>query len=367
MQVPFLDLKAINDPIRMELEAAFHESLDESHYLFGKSVTAFENAFADKIGVANCVSVGNCTDALFITLKMLGIQPGDEVIVPAMTWISDASVVSQLGAKPVFVDVDEHGLIDLDLIEGAISLKTKAIIPVHLYGQMVAMPKLMNLANRHGLKVIEDCAQSHFAKLPSGMAGSFGDAAVFSFYPSKNLGALGDGGCISAKDDSLALACRKFANHGGIGKDSHEFIGINSRMDTIQAAVLLRKLDHIDAWTLARRELAAYYHESLNGLSEIALPNAEAGESHVFHIYEIRSPRRNDLKAYLEANGIQTQIHYPKAVPFTDAYKQLEHQHTEFPRAFLQQEQTLSLPLYPRMPKDHQDKVIEGIKAFISI
>ncbi|MFY0591598.1 DegT/DnrJ/EryC1/StrS family aminotransferase [Roseivirga sp.] len=354
----------MNDPLRQALEEVYKEVLNDSYFLFGRQMYAFEAAFAAKTGVSHCVAVGNCTDALFITLKMMGIQPGDEVIVPAMTWISDAAAVSQLGAIPVFVDVDDQGLIDLNLIEAAISPKTKFIIPVHLYGQMVDMPKLMFLAQQHSLFVIEDCAQSHFATLATGKAGSFGHAGVFSFYPSKNLGALGDGGCISTNNKTLALACRKFANHGGIDKDSHEFVGLNSRMDTIQAAVLLEKLNHIDQWTNERRRLATYYTNALDGLKEFRLPKDIHDNSHVFHIYEVRSKRRNSLKSFLEEKGIQTQVHYPKAIPFTNAYRHLGSEEADFPKAYQHQEETLSLPLYPGMPKAHRDYVIEQVKAF---
>lgn len=364
MQVPFLDLKAINEPLRSELDKLYQQVLDESCFVFGKKVKEFEKAFAQKCNVDHCVGLGNCTDALYIALKMLGVVPGDEVIVPAMTWVADAAVVSQLGATPVFVDVDDNGLMNLDLVESHISHKTKAIIPVHLYGQMVDMPRLMNLANGYNLKVVEDCAQSHFASLDGKAAGSYGDAAVFSFYPTKNLGALGDAGCMVTNNEDLALACRKYANHGGVNKNSHEFVGVNSRMDTLQAAVLLLKLSYIDQWNAERQHMASKYVDELSGIGNLSLPNVEHSEGHVFHIFVIQTDRRDRLKAFLAEKGIQTQIHYPKAVPFTQAYTHLEFRREDFPKAFQLQEKGLSLPIYPGLPNKHHKHVTESIKDF---
>lgn len=364
MQVPFLDLKEINDPLRGELDKLYQQVLDESCFVFGKQVNQFETAFAQKCNVEHGIGLGNCTDALYIVLKMMGISSGDEVIVPAMTWISDAAVVSQLGATPVFVDVDANGLLNLDLVETHITPNTKAIIPVHLYGQMVDMPRLMNLANGYGLKVIEDCAQAHFASIDGEIAGSFGDASVFSFYPSKNLGALGDAGCIVTNNEDLALACRKYANHGGVGKDTHEFVGVNSRMDTLQAAVLCLKLNYIDQWNEDRQRIALKYITELADIDELLLPKFEQREAHVYHIFAIQTEKRNALKSYLEEKGIQTQIHYPKAVPFTEAYAHLEFKSADFPKAYQLQEKGLSLPIYPGLSIKAQELVIASIKSF---
>ena len=364
MQVPFLDLKAINHPLRGELDKLYQQVLDESCFVFGQQVKAFETAFAQKCNVDYCVGLGNCTDALFITLKMLGIGPDDEVLVPAMTWIADTAVVTQLGATPVFVDVDKDGLMNIDLVESLVSPKTKAIIPVHLYGKMIDMPRLMNLANRHDLKVIEDCAQSHFASIDGKPAGSFGDAAVFSFYPTKNLGALGDAGCMVTNNENLALACRKFANHGGIEKDTHEFVGVNSRMDTLQAAVLLLKLDHIDRWNGERQKIASRYTAGLSDIKSLHIPKASQGGGHVFHIYAIQMDKRDRLKTFLAEKGIQTQIHYPKAVPYTEAYSHLDYKRDDFPKAYYIQETSLSLPVYPGLSEAQQECVIEAIRGF---
>lgn len=365
MQVPFLDLRAINEPIRSELEAVYAQVLDESHFIYGRQVSGFESAFADKCGVKHCIATGNCTDALYITLSMLGIKPGDEVLIPAMTWITDAEVVTQLGATPVFIDVDEHSFtIDTSKIESSITDKTRAIIPVHLYGRICDMPAIISIAEKHDLMVVEDCAQSHFASVKGKVAGSFGRAGVFSFYPTKNLGALGDAGCIITNDDELALACRKFANHGATDKNSHEFPGINSRMDTLQAAILNVKLEHIDRWNDERNRLASVYTHALSEIEELTLPSAFPEGAHVFHIYAIATKRRDKLKVFLKEEGVLSEIHYPKAVPFTRAYAHMNFRSGDFPVSYLLQNEQLSLPLYPGMTEEMQSHVIKTIKSF---
>lgn len=365
MRVPFLNLKAIHKPIEPELKQVFNQVLDESYFLHGRQVTEFEKAFSAKLGLQHCLGVGNCTDALSIVLKMMGIGEGDEVIVPAMTWITDAEVVSNLGAKPVFVDVDPLTFtLDVSKIEAAITAKTKAIIPVHLYGQMADMNAILELAEEHQLKVVEDCAQSHFATQNGKFAGSFGHAAVFSFYPTKNLGALGDAGAIVTNNKSLYEACRKLANHGALDKHSHEFPGMNSRLDTLQAAILKLKLNYIDTWNEERRKLAHHYSEALNGIDGLVLPVTAEGNEHVFHIYNVLTPERDELKAFLHEEGIQTQIHYPKALPFTKAYAYLNSRPSDFPVAYKLQQEGISLPLYPGMEENQQAFVIEKIRNF---
>lgn len=365
MRVPYLDLKAIHEPMEEELHRCFFEVMDESYFLHGRQVTEFERAFAEKLGVRHSLGTANCTDSLLIALKMLGIGEGDEVIVPAMTWITDAEVVSNLGATPVFVDIDPvtHTL-DSSKIEEAISPKTKAIIPVHLYGQMADMVAICDIAKKYDLKVIEDCAQAHFAAQSGKYAGAFGDVAVFSFYPTKNLGALGDSGAIVTNDKSLYQACRKMANHGALDKHSHEFPGMNSRMDTLQAAVLLLKLDYIDQWNEERRNLANIYTQELSDVEGICTPQLGAGNQHVFHVYNVLTSRRDELKHFLSEAGIQTQIHYPKALPFTQAYQNLVFSPDDFPQSYRLQNEGLSLPIYPGMEGEMQEYVIAKIKEF---
>ncbi len=346
MDVPFLDLTRTHQSMQDELERIFKRVLNQSYFVYGRDVTRFEELFSLEHQVEHCVAVGNCTDALELTLKAFGIRKGDEVIVPALTWISDAEVVSNLGAKPVFVDVTDQGLIDLAQIETKITKATKAIIPVHLYGQMADMVNIMELASEHRLKVIEDCAQAVYAKQHGQRAGTYGHAAVFSFYPTKNLGALGDAGCVLTNDEALAKTVRKLANHGAPDKHSHEFPGSNSRMDTLQAAILNSKLPWLSKWNEERKQIAAYYNEELNHLP-IKLPAIVPGNTHVFHLYQIQTDRRGGLKTHLKEQGIQTQIHYPAALPFTKAYEFLNHEFNEFPNAYRIQQQTLSLPMFP--------------------
>lgn len=368
MRVPYLDLKIIHKSLEKELQSIYSQVIDESYFVYGKQVTEFEKALAQKLNVQYCYSTGNCTDALFIVLKMLGIGSGDEVIVPAMTWITDAEVVSNLGAKPVFVDVDsETYCLDPKAFEEAITPRTKAVIPVHLYGQLADMDSISVIATRHGIKVVEDCAQAHFAEYKGKYAGSFGDAAVFSFYPTKNLGALGDAGAIVTDNKELYKACRKMANHGAADKHTHEFPGMNSRMDTLQAAILSMKLAYIDEWNHQRNEIANRYSEALSELRDLVLPKTTSGNTHVFHIYNVLTSKRDELKSFLNENGIQTQIHYPKAVPFTRAYSALGHQPSDFPVSYKLQEEGLSLPIFPGMTEVQQEYVIEKVKAFFSL
>ncbi|WP_420388083.1 DegT/DnrJ/EryC1/StrS family aminotransferase [Roseivirga sp.] len=368
MRVPYLDLKALHDPIQDELNAIFHQVLGESYFVYGQQVTDFEKAFARRLGIDHCLAVGNCTDALFITLKMMGIGEGDEVIVPAMTWITDAEVVSNLGAQPVFVDVDPQTYtLDVSQIEEKLTSRTKAIIPVHLYWQMADMMAIMEMAEVHDLKVIEDCAQSHFAQSHGRLAGTFGHAAVFSFYPTKNMGALGDAGCMVTHDERLYLDCRKWANHGAADKHSHEFPGGNSRMDTLQAAVLLLKLKYIDGWNKERVMLAERYGKSFSVLNDIETPKTDSENEHVFHVYNVLTKERDSLKKFLKEEGIQTQVHYPKALPFTKAYAYLGSKASDFPVAYRMQEEGLSLPIFPGMEKSQQDYVIEKVMRFYGI
>lgn len=363
MQVPFLDLKRSHQPIQDELEATFKRVLDDSYFVYDKDVTAFERAFSVAHESDTCISTGNCTDALQLTLQAMGIGAGDEVMVPAMTWITDAEVVSNLGAQPVFIDINEFGLIDVNQLQSNLSAKTRAIIPVHLYGQMADMSSIMHFAKANNLLVIEDCAQSVFAEQLDKRAGTYGHAAVFSFYPTKNLGALGDAGCVITKDTGLALKIRKLANHGAADKHSHEMPGSNSRMDTLQAAILNLKLPLLKKWNQERRKAASFYQNGLDGLPLI-LPRSVKGNIHIFHVYQVQTEQRDALKAFLKTAGVQTQIHYPQALPFTKAYASLEHKTSDFPAAYRLQNQTLSLPLFPGLTEDEQAYVVKSIHSF---
>jgi dTDP-4-amino-4,6-dideoxygalactose transaminase len=362
MKVPFLDLSRIHTPIQEDLNSVFHEELERSYFVYGQSVSDFEGDFADYLGVDYCVSTGNCTDALQLTLHAFGVGIGDEVILPAMTWITDAEVVSNLGAMPVFADVKADGNIDVSHIETLIGPHTKAIIAVHLYGKVCDVAALKALADEHDLVLIEDCAQASGAKYNGQSVGQFGDAAVFSFYPTKNLGALGDAGCMVTDDKSLGIKVRKLANHGAADKHSHEFPGSNSRMDSIQAAVLRLKLQLLRGWNQSRREAAEYYIAALSGIG-MHLP---AMDNHVFHVFSVLTEKRDELKSYLKDQGVQTQIHYPKALPFTQAYADFGFSLEDFPVAYRLQNESLSLPLFPGIREEELAYVVEQIKMFFN-
>lgn len=364
MQVPFVDLGAQYLAHKAEFDQAVQEVIESNSFVGGAFVEKFSRDFAGKYGVDHCVPCANGTDAIYIALRMLGIGAGDEVITTASSWIATSETITQAGAQPVFVDVDDCHLIDIDLIERAITERTRAIIPVHLYGQAVAMDRICEIAARHGLFVIEDCAQAHFAEWKNQRVGTFGNVAAFSFYPGKNLGAWGDAGAIITNDDGLALRCRMFANHGALKKHEHEMEGINSRLDGLQAAVLSVKLRYIDEWTSARQRVAAFYDEALNGIGDIIVPRVQLGARHVYHLYVVQTQSRDELKAHLEQRGVGVGIHYPTALPFLGAYRKLGFTANAFPRAASQQDRILSLPIYPEIEKKQTDYVVDLVRDF---
>jgi dTDP-4-amino-4,6-dideoxygalactose transaminase len=365
MKIPFVDLKSQYNSIKSEIDPAIADVLENTAYVGGERVSAFEEKFAQMYGVEHCVSCGNGTDALYITLKALGIGVGDEVITAANSFIASSEAISETGAKPVFVDIEEEYFnINPKLIEKKITDNTKAIIPVHIFGQSANIPKIKEICDNNGVYMVEDSAQSHFATLGEDKCGALGDVGTFSFYPGKNLGAYGDGGAIITNDGSLAEEMRMYANHGSIQKYKHEIEGINSRLDGIQAAVLNVKLDHILDWNKRRAENAAYYSEILSDIPEIATPKTRAGARHVFHLYVIRAVRRWDLLKFLSGSGIGVGIHYPTALPFLKAYKHLKHKPLDFPVAHKYSREILSLPMFPELTKDQMDYVAEKIREF---
>src|ERR1019366_6716052 len=310
----------------------------------GKYAKIFEEEFAAYLGVKCCIGCGNGTDALEILLKALGIGPGDEVIVPAHTWISTAESVTTAGATPVFVDTTPAlYTINAALIERHITDRTKAIIPVHLYGHPAEMDTIMAIANSHGLKVLEDCAQAHGATYKGRKVGTIGHAAAFSFFPGKNLGAYGDAGGMVTNDESVAQVARMIANHGRLGKHDHALEGRNSRLDGLNAAVLSAKLHHLEAWTEARRSLAAVYDEALER-EGVAVPLSLPDCKHVYHLYVVEVAGRDAVRDSLALRDIETGVHYPKALPFLKAYARFAHQQEEFPVAFESTSRILSLP-----------------------
>lgn len=364
MNIPFLDLKLQYHNLKSEIDNAIQDILETSNFIGGEPVKQFSEGFSNLYGIKNTIPLANGTDALFIAMKMLGIGSGDEVITTATSWISTSETITQTGATPVFVDIDDYYTIDVEKIEGAITKKTKAIIPVHLYGQMCDMEFIMNLARRYNLEVIEDCAQSHFSKINDKFAGLWGKCGTFSFYPGKNLGAYGDAGALISNDSEFSERCRIFASHGAPVKHHHIMEGINSRLDTLQAAILNVKLPHILEWTQNRINVAIRYIEGLSEISEIKLPKVRPDSEHTFHVFAIRVRNRDHLIQYLKENGIPTQIHYPFAMPFMEAYKHHHQIKSLFENARKHQEEELSLPIFPEMTNEQVDYVINTIKKY---
>lgn len=366
MKIPFVDLKTQYESLKAEMDAAMHSVIDRTAFIKGPEIKEFEEAYAKAYGVKHCIGVANGTDAIYIVLKMLGIGKGDEVITVANSWISTAETISQTGATPVFIDIDEFSTIDSSKIEAKITDKTKAVIPVHIYGQAADVKNIKQIAQKHNLYLIEDCAQSHFAELDGQKVGTFGDAATFSFYPGKNLGAYGDAGAIITNNDDLAEKFRMYANHGALQKHHHIMPGINSRLDTLQAAVLKVKLPHIQKWNSMRAENAAYYDKILKGIGDIVCPPKRADTKHVYHVYSIRTKKRDALMKQLKENNIGTAIHYPVPLAFMEAYKALGYKETDLPMVAKYQHEILSLPMYPELSEEMMDYVADIIRAFFS-
>jgi len=370
MKIPFVDLKAQYLSIEDEIHSAIKEVLDNAAFIKGESVEAFERNFASLVGAKHCIGVGNGTDALIISLKSIGVGLGDEVIVPANSFIATAEAVTAIGARVVFVDNNPITYnINIDEIEKKITSKTKAIIPVHLYGQMSDMDPICNIANKYNLKVIEDAAQSVLSEYQLKnkkwvKAGTLGSMATFSFFPGKNLGAYGDAGAIITNDDELATLARKYANHGRIAKYNHELEGYNSRLDELQAAILDVKLKYLQEWTEKRKEIASKYSTILSDNPGITLPFVGHRYHPVWHLYVIRAKNRNALQSYLKAQGISTGIHYPLALPNLQAYKYLGYTKKAFPVASQYQEELLSLPVYPEISTKEVEYVAYHIKSF---
>jgi dTDP-4-amino-4,6-dideoxygalactose transaminase len=363
MKIPFVDLHAQYLSIKQEIDEAMAAVIRETSFIRGPHVDKFEKEFADLVGVKHCVSCANGTDAIYIVMKGLGLKPDDEVITTAHSWISTSETITQAGGRVVFCDTDrETFTIDPSLIEAKITPRTVGIIPVHLYGQSADMDLIMEIAARHKLWVIEDCAQAHLAEYKGRQVGTFGRAATFSFYPGKNLGAMGDAGCLVTNDDKLAEWSALYARHGG--KGDHQIEGINSRLDGLQAAILSVKLPHLRKWTEERRRVAALYARALAGITQVETPRIAEGRSHVYHLYVIRCDRRDQLKKHLAEHGIPTVLNYPKALPFYPAYAYLGHKTEDFPDAYSNQSRILSLPIYPEMTAEQVATVASAIREF---
>ena len=365
MKIPFVDLKAQYESIKEEIWEAINKVISNSAFIGGSFLGQFETNFAKFCEVDNCVGVGNGTDAIFIALKTLEIGEGDEVITPANSFIATSEAISLTGARVIFCDVDENTYnIDTGLIEDKITEKTKAIVPVHLYGQPADMDKIMEIADKYGLLVVEDCAQAHGARYKGKRVGTFGVIGCFSFYPGKNLGAYGDGGAIVTNNKVLADKIRMYANHGRSEKYNHELEGVNSRLDGIQAAILSVKLKHLEEWNSKRNKNARIYNERLKNIENIITPVIPDDCDHVFHVYVIRLKERDRLKKFLADNNIFCGIHYPIALTNLKAYSYLEHNPEDFPVSSKLQNEILSLPMFPELTEEKIEYMVNKINLF---
>ena len=366
MKIRFADLYAQYQSIKPAIDGAVAQVIAESAFVRGAHVEKFEQAWAEALGVGHCVSCANGTDALYIAMRALGVNPGDEVVTTAHSWIATSEAITQAGGRVVFCDTDyDTFTLDTNLLEACITSRTVGIIPVHLYGQAVEMDPLLEIAKKHGLWVMEDCAQSHLASYKGRLTGTMGDVATFSFYPGKNLGAYGDAGAIVTNNARLAEWMATFSRHGG--KGDHVMEGINSRMDGLQAAILNVKMPHLPAWTGARRRVARRYDELLSGVGDIVIPKVAPEREHVYHLYVIRTEWRDQLRTHLAKAGIETVLNYPKALPFYPAYSYLGAQPCMFPVAYGNQSRILSLPIYPEMSDEMIVYVAGQIKSFFEV
>jgi dTDP-4-amino-4,6-dideoxygalactose transaminase len=369
MQIPFVDLKVQHEAIREELDREFRKVFEKTAFIMGPTLAEFEEAFARYCGVKHAIGVANGTDALLLALKAFGIGPGDEVITAVNTFIATAEAIVHAGATPVFVDCDPQTYtLDVSQVWAKISSRTKAIIPVHLYGQPADMDLIVELAKNRGLHVIEDAAQAHGATYRGRKAGSMGHVACFSFYPAKNLGAYGDAGAVVTNDDAIALTVRKLRDHGGVEKYRHDLVGYNSRLDTLQAAVLLVKLRYLDAWNRRRQENARLYDELLAEVPGVVTPKVLEGATHVYHLYVIRVERgsRDELQRFLRERGVHAGIHYPQPLHLTPALRFLGYTAGDFPIAERFASQILSLPMYPELTREQIEYVTTCIHEYMN-
>ena len=365
MEVSFLDLKSTYLELQSELDSAYARVMQSGWYILGSEIEAFEHKFATYCGTKHCIGVGNGLDALHLILQGYGIGEGDEIIVPANTYIATWLAVSYTGAAPVPVEPNKqtHN-IDPTKTEAAITRRTKGIMPVHLYGQPAEMDALNEIAQKHKLKVIEDAAQAHGAFYKGKRAGNLSDAAGFSFYPGKNLGAYGDAGAITTNDDDLADKLRILRNYGSRVKYLNEVKGFNSRLDPLQAALLRVKLRFLDRWNIKRQRIAETFSSALQNVGDLILPVTLTEVNHVYHLYVIRSVQRDALQKYLSEKGVTTLIHYPIPPHLQKAYKELNYHENDFPIAETIAKTCLSLPLYPNLTENEIDYVCQIVKAF---
>lgn len=365
IRVPFVDLAQVNVPLRDELLAEFSSVLEQGNFVGGSEVESFESAFAAYCGSARCVGTSSGLDALRLGLLAAGLEPGDEVIVPANTFIATFEAVVQAGGRPVAVDVSEVDYnLDVEAAAAAVTKRTTFLLPVHLYGQMADMRAVRRVAERHGLLILEDACQAHGAERDGLRAGSCGTAAAFSFYPTKNLGAAGDAGALVTDDDGIADLARALRQHGEVEKYRSVRPGYTARLDTLQALVLGCKLPLLDGWNRERAEAADFYDEVLAGVGDLRLPPRAAGSTPVWHLYVIRSSRRDELMAHLAEEGIATARHYPEPPHLSDAFGHLAEGPGSFPVTERLADELLSLPLFPGIEREQLEAVADAIRAF---
>jgi len=362
VRVPFLDLAAQQAEVADEVLPLWERLFSDAAFVGGEHVDGFERDYAEYIGVDHCIGVGNGTDAIELALRAVEVRPDDEVIMPANTFIATAEAASRIGAVPVFVDVDpDQLLIDPAAVESAITARTRAIVPVHLFGQTAPMDAITPIAERRGLVIVEDAAQAQGASSTVGRAGSLGRVAATSFYPGKNLGAAGDAGAVLTDDPAVAEIVRNLGSHGSSVKYVHDRVGVNSRLDAVQAAVLRAKLRRLDSWNAARRAAAARYADLLADVPGVRVPTVRPGNEDVWHLYVVRVDERDRFMAALDAGGIGVGIHYPTPVHLTAAYAHLGYRRGAFPVAEAASEQILSLPMFPHLTEAQQERVVDEI------
>ena len=363
MTIPLVDLKAQYLSIKDEIDSAIARVVENTSFILGPEVEAFEKEFADFCEAEHCVACASGTDAIAMALQGLGVGPGDEVITVSFTFIATAEAVTLVGARPVFVDVrDDTLLMDVSKIEAAITPRTKVILPVHLYGQMVDMDPLMEIADKHGLKVVEDAAQAHGARYKGRRAGTIGDAAAFSFYPGKNLGAYGDAGGIVTGDGDLAAWLRKARDHGRASKYEHDFESRSSRMDGLQAAVLRVKLGHLEKWNEKRRTAAAFYSDLIHGMADVRTVQVSSDCESVYHLYVLRVAGRDIVLEKLHKEGVRAGVHYPIPLHMQKSYLHLYADEVKLDVSSKASSEVLSLPLFPELSKDSARSVATALK-----
>jgi dTDP-4-amino-4,6-dideoxygalactose transaminase len=365
VSVPFLDLSYSHAPLKNRLLADIGELFESAAFINGPHVATFEDAFASYCDVAHCVGVASGLDALRLGLLAIGVEPGDEVVVPAMTFVATVEAVTQAGGVPVVVDISAHDYcLDVEESARAVGERTRAMMPVHLYGQLADMHGVRRLVDERRLHLIEDACQAHGAERDGVRAGASGDAAAFSFYPGKNLGAAGDAGALVTADGATADHVRALREHGQTAKYVHGYEGYTARLDTLQALVLSHKLPFLDGWNAERRAAAAYYSEGLDGVGDLRLPPVPEGSSPVWHLYVVRTADPNRLGEFLRARGIGTGRHYPEPVHLTGAYAHLGYRPGDFPVAEALAREALSLPIFPGITEPQLEAVVESVRGF---